>query len=107
MPALRYTKAIERKQQRSTNNNQQSINNTQGVTHMNTMNLIRAWKDAEFRATLSAEELAALPQHPAGLVELPEEEMAAVAGGRSFFTGTCGRVCQILTPQYGCDLSIG
>ena len=41
---------------------------------MNTMNLIRAWKDAEFRATLSAEELAALPQHPAGLVELPEEE---------------------------------
>jgi hypothetical protein len=41
------------------------------------------------------------------LVELPEEEMAAVAGGRSFFTGTCGRVCQILTPQYGCDLSIG
>jgi mersacidin/lichenicidin family type 2 lantibiotic len=107
MPALRYTKVTERKQQRSTNNNQQSINNTQGVTHMNTMNLIRAWKDAEFRATLSAEELAALPQHPAGLVELPEEEMAAVAGGRSFFTGTCGRVCQILTPQYGCDLSIG
>jgi len=73
---------------------------------MNTINLIRAWKDAEYRATLSAEELAALPQHPAGLVELPEEEMAAVAGGRSYFTGTCGRVCQILTPQYGCDITI-
>ncbi|MEZ4726144.1 MAG: mersacidin/lichenicidin family type 2 lantibiotic [Caldilineaceae bacterium] len=66
---------------------------------MNTINLIRAWKDAEYRATLSAEELATLPQHPAGLVELPEEEMAAVAGGRSYFTGTCGRVCQILTPS--------
>ncbi len=69
---------------------------------MNTVNLIRAWKDADYRNSLSAAALAALPQHPAGLVELPEEEMAVVAGGRSYFTGTCGRVCQILTPQYGC-----
>ena len=69
---------------------------------MNTIDTIRAWKDAEYRATLSAEELTTLPEHPAGLVELPEEEMAAVAGGRSFWTGTCGRVCKVLTPQYGC-----
>ncbi len=69
---------------------------------MNTVNVIRAWKDAEYRNSLSAAELAALPQHPAGLVELPEAELAAVAGGKSYFTGTCGRVCQVLTPQYGC-----
>ena len=69
---------------------------------MNPVNVIRAWKDAEYRNSLSAAELASLPQHPAGLVELPEEEMAAVAGGKSYFTGTCGRVCQVLTPQYGC-----
>jgi len=73
-----------------------------GKIHMNTVNVIRAWKNAEYRNSLSAAELAALPQHPAGLVELPEEEMAAVAGGKSYFTGTCGRVCQVLTPQYGC-----
>jgi len=70
--------------------------------HMNTIDLIRAWKDAEYRNSLSAAELAILPANPAGLVELPEEEMAVVAGGKSYFTGTCGRVCQVLTPQYGC-----
>ncbi|MEZ4676803.1 MAG: mersacidin/lichenicidin family type 2 lantibiotic [Caldilineaceae bacterium] len=69
---------------------------------MSNINIIRAWKDAEYRNSLSAEELAALPANPAGLVELPDEEMAEVAGGRSYFTGTCGRVCEVLTPQYGC-----
>ena len=69
---------------------------------MNNVNIIRAWKDAEYRNSLSAAELAALPENPAGLVELPDEEMAAVAGGRSYFTGTCGRVCAVLTPQYNC-----
>ncbi len=69
---------------------------------MNNINIIRAWKDAEYRNSLSAAELAALPENPAGLVELPDEEMAAVAGGRSYFTGTCGRVCSVLTPQYNC-----
>ena len=73
---------------------------------MSNINIIRAWKDAEYRNSLSAEELAALPANPAGLVELPDEEMAEVAGGRSYFTGTCGRVCQVLTPQYGCDYKI-
>ena len=69
---------------------------------MNNINIIRAWKDAEYRNSLSEAELAALPENPAGLVELPDEEMAAVAGGRSYFTGTCGRVCDVLTPQYNC-----
>ncbi|MEX1019711.1 MAG: mersacidin/lichenicidin family type 2 lantibiotic [Litorilinea sp.] len=70
---------------------------------MSTINLIQAWKDADYRATLSEAELAALPQNPAGMVELPDAEMAEVGGaGRSYFTGTCGRVCDILTPQYNC-----
>ena len=71
---------------------------------MNTINLIRAWKDADYRASLTEAELAALPEHPAGLVELPDEEMAAVGGaGCSFWTGTCGRVCKVLTPKYNCS----
>jgi len=75
---------------------------------MNTINTIRAWKDADYRASLSEAELAALPEHPAGLVELPEAELAEVGGaGLSYFTGTCGRVCQILTPQYNCNYKLG
>lgn len=36
---------------------------------MSTRDIIRAWKDAEGRATLGAEGLALLPAHPAGLIE--------------------------------------
>ena len=36
------------------------------------MNIIRAWKDPSYRAGLSATQLAQLPAHPAGAIELPE-----------------------------------
>lgn len=72
---------------------------------MNTVDMIRAWKDAEYRESLSEAERAALPANPAGMVDVAEEDLAAASGGRSYFTGTCGRVCEILTPQYGCDLT--
>ena len=43
--------------------------------------IVRAWKDAEYRASLSAEEQALLPEHPAGAIELADEELARAAGG--------------------------
>jgi len=46
------------------------------------MDIIRAWKDEEYRNSLSEAERAALPSHPAGLMVLTEEELGAVAGGR-------------------------
>jgi mersacidin/lichenicidin family type 2 lantibiotic len=42
--------------------------------------IIRAWKDEEYRNGLSEEERAALPEHPSGMVELPDAELASVAG---------------------------
>jgi mersacidin/lichenicidin family type 2 lantibiotic len=48
---------------------------------MKTFDIIRAWKDARYRNGLSAEEQAALPEHPAGSIELDEEELDAVIGG--------------------------
>jgi mersacidin/lichenicidin family type 2 lantibiotic len=42
--------------------------------------VIRAWKDAEYRESLSAEERAALPNHPAGLVDLSDAELEMVRG---------------------------
>jgi mersacidin/lichenicidin family type 2 lantibiotic len=41
---------------------------------------IRAWEDPEFRSTLSAEELAGLPEHPAGAIELTDAELGGVVG---------------------------
>lgn len=46
------------------------------------LNIVRAWKDEAYRHSLSEAELTALPQHPAGLVELTDGELAEVAGGR-------------------------
>lgn len=45
--------------------------------------IIQAWKDPEFRARLSAEERASLPECPAGrsLTELDEGSLADVVGG--------------------------
>jgi mersacidin/lichenicidin family type 2 lantibiotic len=43
--------------------------------------ILRAWRDAEFRESLSAEELAALPEHPASALELRDEQLTVVHGG--------------------------
>jgi mersacidin/lichenicidin family type 2 lantibiotic len=45
------------------------------------MDIIRAWKDEEYRNSLSAAERAALPENPAGLIALTDEDLGAVAGG--------------------------
>jgi mersacidin/lichenicidin family type 2 lantibiotic len=42
--------------------------------------VIRAWKDADYRESLSAEDRAALPNHPAGLVDLSDIELELVRG---------------------------
>lgn len=43
--------------------------------------VIRAWKDPEFRGSLSEEEQEALPENPAGAIELTDDELGEVAGG--------------------------
>ena len=48
---------------------------------MSTHDIIRAWKDEEYRESLSETERAALPQHPAGQIELSDAELETVAGG--------------------------
>jgi mersacidin/lichenicidin family type 2 lantibiotic len=48
---------------------------------MSQANIIRAWKDEEYRLSLSEAERAALPANPAGLTGLTDAEMADVDGG--------------------------
>ena len=43
--------------------------------------IIRAWKDEEYRNSLSQEQRSQLPQNPAGMVELSDADMESVAGG--------------------------
>jgi mersacidin/lichenicidin family type 2 lantibiotic len=58
---------------------------------MTTEEVIRSWKDEDFRSSLSDAEQALLPENPAGLVELTDEELQQldIAGGS---TAPCGAI---------------
>lgn len=48
---------------------------------MSTPDVIRAWKDADYLASLSEAQRAVLPAHPVGAIELETDELSSVAGG--------------------------
>jgi mersacidin/lichenicidin family type 2 lantibiotic len=48
---------------------------------MNNLDIIRAWKDKSYRNSLSADQLAQLPENPAGAIELTNDELGNVDGG--------------------------
>lgn len=52
---------------------------------MNKIDVIRAWKDPSYRATLSEEELASLPANPAGLTEVTDDQLR-IAGSAAVIT---------------------
>lgn len=52
------------------------------------VDIVRAWKDVEYRLSLTEQERASLPDHPAGVIELNNEEMKAVLGGMPTTTAT-------------------
>lgn len=59
---------------------------------MSRLNIIRAWKDEEYRLSLSEAERTLLPDHPAGLIEL-EEDLDQVAGGAVVAACSCHCCC--------------
>ena len=59
--------------------------------------IIRAWKDPKFRRSLSAEQRSRLPMHPAATMEIDDEDLAAVTGGRSH-TAICSCIASLCTP---------
>lgn len=62
--------------------------------------IIRAWKDEDFRNSLSDAERSLLPEHPAGLVELTDTELRAVGG----MTGPkCSYYCGGYTKNWRCQ----
>ena len=47
------------------------------------IDIIRAWKDEEYRNSLSEGQRSQLPENPAGMIELSDEDMGSVVGGGS------------------------
>ena len=52
-----------------------------GRKTMSKENIVRAWKDPEYRQGLSASERSSLPQHPAGAMALGADDLRQVSGG--------------------------
>ena len=53
---------------------------------MSKVDIVRAWKDEEYRASLTDAERTQLPAHPAGLIELDEEQLKSVFGAGSYLS---------------------
>jgi mersacidin/lichenicidin family type 2 lantibiotic len=54
--------------------------NTPVAPPMSNLDIVRAWKDAGYRRSLSPEQLQQLPGNPAGPTDLTDDELT-VAGG--------------------------
>jgi mersacidin/lichenicidin family type 2 lantibiotic len=64
---------------------------------MSNMDIIRAWKDEDYRLSLSEAERALLPEHPAGLIELAAAELDGVEGGGGpFLSKDCSYACNLI-----------
>jgi mersacidin/lichenicidin family type 2 lantibiotic len=62
---------------------------------MSNIDIVRAWKDEEYRNSLTSDQLAMLPENPAGMVELDEEALELSRGGDTelvWSIGCCGGV---------------
>ena len=63
---------------------------------MSKADIIRAWKDSTYRASLTEGQLAQLPQHPAGTAQVRSYELAHADDEYALytsFTGSCCRAC--------------
>lgn len=49
------------------------------------IDVVRAWRDEEYRNSLTQEERASLPENPAGISAVNDESLRSLTGG-------CGRV---------------
>lgn len=54
--------------------------------------MIKAWKDEDFRLSLSDEERALLPENPAGVVELTDEALDELVQGGREGHGSCALI---------------
>jgi mersacidin/lichenicidin family type 2 lantibiotic len=61
---------------------------------MSNKHIIRAWKDAAYRNSLSETERAALPPNPAGGIEISDADLGKVAGGAPN-TLNCSLICTV------------
>ena len=68
------------------------------------VDIVRAWKDEQYRMSLTESERANLPANPAGLVELTDADLDGVAGGSAAVDISIGKssCCTTSTAATAC-----
>lgn len=78
---------------------------------MSQLDIIRAWKDEDYANSLTDTQRLMLPQNPAGIIELTDQDLDEAAGGTTFLTFiTFDNLCQSLMYScitLGCTVTIG
>jgi mersacidin/lichenicidin family type 2 lantibiotic len=72
---------------------------------MSTLDIVRAWKDEEYWQSLSDTQRASLPQNPAGIVELSDDQLRAAGGGEENSTIILSITLPICPTFYMCSLT--
>lgn len=73
---------------------------------MSPNDVVKAWKDPKFRRGLAAEDLAALPDHPAGSHAIDPADLAAVNGASTEHLATLGCCGGFTTDPGWCSLGV-
>jgi mersacidin/lichenicidin family type 2 lantibiotic len=74
---------------------------------MNRPDIVRAWKDEEYRNSLTAVQRDALPQNPAGIVEINSAATETVAGGNLQVARTASPLVCGIQPTIVCSNGFG
>lgn len=56
---------------------------------MKKIDVVRAWRDEEYRNSLSSEELASLPENPAGVAVVADSVLRSLTGGCGYTKMGC------------------
>ena len=69
---------------------------------MSKTDVVRAWRDPEYRASLSDHELAALPPNPAGELSMTDVRFHRASGPSKNSSATTAWFCTNYTFRVGC-----
>ncbi len=67
---------------------------------MKRKDVIRAWRDGEFYASLSDEQRASMPESPASVIDLGDDVLASISGGCSFEMCPTSGYCTPCPPKH-------
>ena len=67
---------------------------------MKKQDIIRAWRDGDFYASLDAEQKAAMPESPAALPTVDDSVLSSITGGCSFSVCPTSAICTPCGSKY-------